>query len=65
MLSAKLSEDLNEEDDLDLENLEDFEEGNYYEDDPKADKKMDETYIEEGEGAVDLDEEIDLEEILN
>ena len=63
MLSAKLSEDLNEEEDLD-ENVEEIEEGNYYEDDPKADKKMDETHIEEGE-SVDLDEEIDLEEILN
>jgi hypothetical protein len=63
MLSAKLSEDLNEEDELE-ENKEEIEEGNYYEDDPKADKKMEETYMEEGE-TVDLDEEIDLEEILS
>jgi len=63
MLSAKLSEDLNEEEDLD-ENVEEIEEGNYYEDDPKADKKMEENNIEEGE-SVDLDEEIDLEEILS
>jgi len=63
MLSAKLSEELNEEEDLE-ENVEEIEEGNYYEDDPKADKKMEEISMEEGESA-DLDEEIDLEEILN
>jgi hypothetical protein len=61
MLSAKLSETLNEEEeDLD-ENKEEIDE--MYEDDPRADKEMDETYMEGGED--NLDEEIDLEEILN
>ena len=63
MLSAKLSETLNEEeDDLD-ESKEEIEE-TYYEDDSRADKEMDETTYMEGE-KEDLDEEIDLEEILN
>jgi len=61
MLSAKLSETLNEEEeDLD-ESKEEIDE--MYEDDPRANKEMDETYMEGGE--ENLDEEIDLEEILN
>jgi hypothetical protein len=58
MLSAKLSEELDE-----VEDKEEIEE-TYQEDDPRADKEMDETYMEEGE-KEDLDEEIDLEEILS
>jgi hypothetical protein len=56
MLSAKLSEELNEEEDLD-ENTEEIEE-NYMEDK----EEIEETYMEDKE---DLDEEIDLEEILS
>jgi len=61
MLSAKLSEELNEEEDLDE---------TYMEDEKKdvkemydEDEKMDETYMEDEK--ADLDEEIDLEEILS
>jgi len=66
MLSAKLSETLNEEEeDLDETYMEDKEDvKEMYEDDPRADKEMDETTYMEGE-KEDLDEEIDLEEILN
>ena len=56
MLSAKLSEELNEEEDLD-ENTEEIEE-TYMEDK----EEIEETYMEDKE---DLDEEIDLEEILS
>ena len=56
MLSAKLSEELDE-----AEDKEEIDE--MYEDDPRADKEMDETTYMEGE-KEDLDEEIDLEEIL-
>jgi len=66
MLSAKLSEELNEEEDLD-ENYMDEEMDETY-----MDEEMDETYMDEEmdettgmEMEGDLDEEIDLEEILN
>ena len=58
MLSAKLSETLNEEEDELDENKEEVEEG-YYEEDKEG---VDENFVEE---RTDLDEEIDLEEILS
>jgi len=61
MLSAKLSEELNEEEDLDETYMEDEKEDvkEMYDED----EKMDETYMEDEK--EDLDEEIDLEEILS
>ena len=63
MLSAKLSEDLNEEEDLDETYMEDEKEvkNEMYDEDEKD--GMDETYMEDEK--EDLDEEIDLEEILS
>ena len=63
MLSAKLSEDLNEEEDLDETYMEDEKEDvkEMYDEDEKD--GMDETYMEDEK--EDLDEEIDLEEILS
>ena len=63
MLSAKLSEDLNEEEDLDETYMEDEKEvkNEMYDEDEKD--GMDETYMEDEK--ADLDEEIDLEEILS
>jgi len=55
MLSAKLSEELNESDEDDKEEVEE----GYYEEN----KEVEENFI--GEESNDLDEEIDLEEILN
>jgi len=63
MLSAKLSEDLNEEEDLDETYMEDEKEvkNETYDEDEKD--GIDETYMEDEK--ADLDEEIDLEEILS
>ena len=68
MLSAKLSEELNEEEDLDETYMEDEKEDvkeTYMED--EADEDMKEAYMEDEadeDMKEDLDEEIDLEEIL-
>ena len=69
MLSAKLSEELNEEEDLDETYMEDEKEDvkeTYMED--EADEDMKEAYMEDEadeDMKEDLDEEIDLEEILS
>ena len=66
MLSAKLSEELNEEDNMEemgvYDEEKDMEEMNYGN---MEDDEMEETVGMEKEGKDDLDEEIDLEEILN
>jgi len=60
MLSAKLSEDLNEEYDED-EKVDEM----YYDEDEDMDETLNVDETEEVEETADLDEEIDLEEILN
>jgi len=60
MLSAKLSEDLNEEYDED-EKVDEM----YYDEDEDMDETLNIDETEEVEETADLDEEIDLEEILN
>jgi len=60
MLSAKLSEDLNEEYDED-EKVDEI----YYDEDEDMDETLNIDETEEVEETADLDEEIDLEEILN
>ena len=71
MLSAKLSEELNEEEDLDEAQLSPEEYEERFQEGAKDDKEeVEEAYYEEdkeevSEEVTDLDEEIDLEEILN